>query len=252
MLLRLRRAALAVLAVVVAVLALGVGTASAHVSVSSPDAAPGGFAEITFRVPSESDTAKTTSLRVQLPTDTPFAFVSVKPVPGWTATATTTTLDTPVEAEGATISEAVTEVTWTADQGGGLAPGEYQSFSISAGPLPEDADSLVFPALQGYDDGTEVSWIEPTVEGQPEPEAPAPVLGLSAASSDAATGDTTSSAPAASDSDSGTSGLAVTALVVGIAGLLAGIAGVALALSARRRSAAPVASAAQERDRAAV
>jgi uncharacterized protein YcnI len=248
---RLCRAALAVLAVVVAVLALGVGTASAHVSVSSPNAAPGGFGEITFSVPSESDTAKTTSLRVQLPTDTPFAFVSVKPVPGWTATSTTTTLATPIEAEGSTITEAVSEVTWTADTGGGLTPGEYQTFSISAGPLPENADSLVFPALQGYDDGSTVSWIDPTVEGQAEPEHPAPTLSLTAASADNAT-DTTSTTPAAgaSATDSGTSGLAVTALVVGIVGLLAGITGVALALGARRRAAAPVASAAPQRDAA--
>jgi uncharacterized protein YcnI len=244
---RLRRAALAVLAVVVAVLALGVGTASAHVSVSSPGAAPGGFGEITFRAPSESDTAKTTSLRVQLPTSTPFAFVSVKPVPGWTATMTTAPLATPVRSEGSTITEAVSEVTWTADPGGGLAPGEYQSFSISAGPLPENADSLVFPALQGYDDGSTVSWIDPTVEGQPEPEHPAPTLSLVAASSDPAA-DTTTTTAAASATDSGTSGLAVTALVVGIVGLVLGAAGLALALGARRRSAAPTAAAELRRD----
>jgi uncharacterized protein YcnI len=242
---RLRRAALAVLAVVVAVLALGVGTASAHVSVSSPDAAPGGFGEITFRAPSESDTARTTSLRVQLPTDTPFAFVSVKPVPGWTARTTTSPLATPVEAEGSTITEAVSEVTWTADAGGGLAPGEYQSFSISAGPLPEDADSLVFPTLQGYDDGSTVAWIDPSIEGQPEPEHPAPTLDLAAASADQAT-DATSTTPVTSDT--GTSGLAVTALVVGIVGLLLGAVGTALALGARRRSAGPTSATEPRRD----
>lgn len=238
---RLRRAALTVLAVV-AVLALAVGTASAHVSVSSPDAAPGGFGEITFRAPSESDTARTTSLRVQLPTSTPFAFVSVKPVPGWTATTTTTPLATPVQAEGSTITEAVSEVTWTAEPGAGLAAGEYQSFSISAGPLPENADSLVFPALQGYDDGSTVSWIDPTVEGQPEPEHPAPTLSLVAASS-APAADTTATTAAAGATGSGASGLAVTALIVGIVGLVLGATGLALALGARRRSAAPTAAA---------
>ena len=135
---------------IAAVLALGVGTASAHVTVSSPNAAPGGFGEITFSVPSESDTAKTTSLRVQLPTDTPFAFVSVKPVPGWTATSD----DDPARharwrREGSTITEAVSEVTWTADPGGGLTPGQYQTFSISAGPLPEDADTAGLPGAAG-------------------------------------------------------------------------------------------------------
>jgi uncharacterized protein YcnI len=245
---RLRRAALAVLVAIAAVLALGVGSASAHVTLSSPDATPGGFAEITFSVPSESDTAKTTSLRVQLPTDTPFAFVSVKPVPGWTATSTTSTLATPLtDDDGNTVTEAVSEVTWTADPGGGLAPGQYQTFSLSAGPLPEDADSLAFPALQGYDDGSTKAWIDPTVEGQAEPESPAPTLSLTAAADDTAT-DTTGTAPAASSSDSGTDGLAVTALVVGIVGLLTGIAGIALALAARRRPAGSASAADRELD----
>ena len=241
MLPRLRRLALAVLAAVVAVVALGVGTASAHVSVSSTDAAAGGFGELTFRVPTESDTASTTSLRVQLPSDTPLAFVSIKPVPGWTATTTTTELSPPVEAEGTTISEAVTEITWTADPGAGIGPGQYQSFSFSGGPLP-DADSLVLPAIQGYDDGTEVAWIEPVVVGQAEPEHPAPTLSLTAdeAAPVAAT-------PTAATDGSG-DGLAATALVVGTAGLLAGLAGVLLALANRRRG--PVAAApAVERER---
>jgi uncharacterized protein YcnI len=245
---RLRRAALAVLAATATVLTAGVGTASAHVSVSSPNAAPGGFGEITFSVPSESDTARTTSLRVQLPTSTPFAFVSVKPVPGWTATSTTTPLSTPVETEGSTITEAVSEVTWTADAGGGLAPGEYQTFSISAGPLPEDAGTLVFPALQGYDDGSTVSWIDPTVEGQAEPEHPAPTLSLAATPADTGTGtgsstgsstDTTPAPAAADTGDDSGNGLAVTALVAGVLGLIAGLAGLALGLGARRRAAAP-------------
>ena len=100
-------------------------------------------------------TASTVSLRVQLPTDTPLAFVSVKPVPGWTAQVTTTTLNPPIESHGTTITEAVSQVTWTADPGAGIRPGEYQTFSLSAGPLP-DVESLTLPAIQGYDDGSEV------------------------------------------------------------------------------------------------
>ena len=134
-------------------------------------------------------------------------------------------------------------MTWTADAGAGLAPGQYQTFSISAGPMPENADSLAFPALQGYDDGSVVAWIDPTVEGQAEPEHPAPTLRLAAP-----TGDSAATAPAASSTDGGTSGLAVTALIVGLVGLLVGAAGVVLALGSRRRAAAPVASAVRERD----
>jgi periplasmic copper chaperone A len=245
---RLGRAALACLAAVLAFLALGVGPASAHVSVSSNNAAPGGFGEVTFNVPSESDTASTVSLKVQLPKDKPLAFVSVKPIPGWTVKETTEKVDPPItDDDGNQVTEAVSEITWTAGPGAGIKPGEYQTFSISAGPLP-DAESLVLPAIQGYDDGTEVAWIDPTVEGQAEPEHPAPTLTLTAADNSGSQ----SPAPASvAPSDQGTSGLAVAALVIGALGLLAGIAGVVLALGARRRPAEP-ATVARERDTAAV
>jgi uncharacterized protein YcnI len=235
---RLARVLLALLATTVAVLAVGIGTASAHVTANSTNAAAGGFGEINLNVPNERDDASTVSLRVQLPTDTPLAFVSVKPVPGWTATTTTTPLDPPVDVEGSQVTEAVSEITWTADTpDAAIAPGEYLVFSISGGPLP-DAESLTLPAIQTYSSGEEVAWVEPTVDGQAEPEHPAPVLTLAAASDEAATPDTTTTTPAASSTDDdGSSGLAVTALIVGIVGLLAGIAGVALALGARRRTA---------------
>jgi periplasmic copper chaperone A len=237
---RLVRALLAMLATTAAVLAFGIGTASAHVTAGSTDAAAGGFGEITLRVPNERPDSSTVSLRVQLPTDTPLAFVSVKPVPGWTATTETTPLDPPVDVEGSEISEAVSQITWTADTPeAAIAPGEYLPFSISGGPLPE-AGSLTLPAVQTYSSGEEVAWIEPSVEGEPEPEHPAPVLTLAAAETGAS--DTPATTPAADSTDEGTSGVAGTALVVGIAGLLAGLAGLVLALGGRRRSASPTAA----------
>ncbi|MGY1771184.1 YcnI family copper-binding membrane protein [Blastococcus sp. SYSU D00813] len=223
-----------------ALLTTGIGTASAHVRVSSADAAPGGFGELTFRVPNESDTASTVSLRVQVPAETPLASVSVKPVPGWTATTTTGPIDPPVDVHGTEVTEAVTEITWTADAGGGIAPGEYQTFSISAGPMPE-VDSITFPAIQTYDDGTEQAWIEPTVEGEEEPESPAPVLTLAAGGDTAedagspTVSEAASGTDTAADDDSDGNGLAVTALVAGLAGLVAGLAGLGLGLTARRR-----------------
>ncbi|MCF6736717.1 DUF1775 domain-containing protein [Blastococcus sp. KM273129] len=228
----------------------GAGAASAHVRVTSSDAAPGGFGELTFRVPNESDTASTVSLRVQIPAETPLASVSVKPVPGWTATTSTGPVDPPVEVHGSEVTEAVTEITWVADPGAGIAPGQYQTFSISAGPIPE-VDEISFPAIQTYDDGVEQAWIEPTVEGQDEPESPAPVLSLtggsdaahgSAPAADApaeADGTATGAASDATAADATAadgSGLAVAALVVGGLGLVVGAAALALALASRRRS----------------
>ena len=129
------------------------------------------------------------------------------------------------------------------DMGQGLGPGGQ--FRLLGGPFP-DADDVTFPVVQTYSDGTEAAWIEPTVEGQGEPQYPAPVLSLSGeggatdahgsshgGSSDT---DTDTSEAASSSGDGGGDGLAVTALVLGGLGLLAGVAGLALGLSARRRT----------------
>ena len=52
--------------------------ASAHVTVVAPGVTAGSSdAAITFRVPDESDTAKTVALKIALPTDTPIAGVLV-------------------------------------------------------------------------------------------------------------------------------------------------------------------------------
>src|SRR3954447_15422124 len=82
---------------------VGTGVASAHVSVSSDDAAPGGYGKVTFRVPNESDTASTVGLRIQVPTDTPLASLRAQAVPGWTVSLTTVALDPPVKSHGETI-----------------------------------------------------------------------------------------------------------------------------------------------------
>ena len=224
-------------------LGLGAGVASAHVTVSSADAAPGGYGKLTFRVPNESDVASTVALRVQLPTDTPLTSLRAQPVPGWTVTMTRAQLDPPVESHGETIDSAVSVVEFRADAAGGIAPGEFQEFALSGGPFPEDADALTFNAVQTYSDGSEAAWIEPTVDGQPEPEHPAPVLSLSSAgaSTDAHGGTAaeteTDTASATSEADDeGGNGTAVTALVLAVLGLLAGLGGLALGLTARRRT----------------
>ena len=158
--------AVAVVGTAAGVVLLGALPASAHVTVSSTDAAPGGFGKLVFRVPTESDTASTIGVTVNLPADTPFAFVSVKPKPGWSVKSTTTKLDEPVTVGDFNLTEAVTKVTWTAQQGTDIAPGEFDEFEISAGPFPEGADSMSFPAVQTYDDGEVVKWSQPAVEGR--------------------------------------------------------------------------------------
>ncbi|MFB6780186.1 YcnI family protein [Streptomyces sp. NPDC056352] len=224
------------------------GTASAHVSVQPQgEAAKGGYATINFKVPNERDDASTIKLEVNFPTDHPLASVMPQPVPGWKIDVTRSKLAKPLDMHGQKINEAVSKVTWTAEGGKndlGIRPGEFQQFPLSVGQLPEDADQLVFKAIQTYDNKDVVRWIEEQKDGAEEPESPAPVLKLTAATTDehgstaddksgAATADeakdkNTEAASASSSSDT-------TARVLGVVGIVIGIAGVAFGVLAGRR-----------------
>ena len=220
----IRLAAAALLAA--GLVAVSAGPASAHVSIPDPGE-KGGFSIVTFSVPNERDDASTTKVEVQLPKDAPLAFVSVQPKPGWEVETTKRTLDEPIEAFGETYDEVVDTVTWS---GGEIEPGQFDTFAISVGPLPEDVDSLAFPAIQTYSSGE-------------EPEHPAPVLtlvaaeegghGAEATTTTAASGDSGSDDAADSSDDEGSDGLAIAALVVAVVAALLG--GAAL-VSSRRSS----------------
>ncbi|MFF8729981.1 YcnI family protein [Streptomyces sp. NPDC015171] len=220
--------------------------AFAHVSVQPEGtAAKGGYAVVDFKVPNERDNASTTKIEVSLPADHPIASVMPQPVPGWKVAVTKSKLDKPLTMHGEKIDEAVSKVTWTAD-GKGIEPGYFQKFPLSLGALPENADELTFKAIQTYSNKEVVRWIEVPQKGQDEPENPAPVLELSAATEDhhgsagatdtADKTDKTEKTAAASDSGSDSD---TTARVLGAAGIVIGVAGVAYGvLAGRRRNAA--------------
>nr|WP_196792267.1 YcnI family protein [Motilibacter deserti] len=216
------------------------GPAAAHVTVNPREATQGSYAALTFRVPTESDSASTTKVAVQFPIDTPFASVSVKPHPGWTYEVTKETLDTPIEAHGQQITEAVSQITWTATGDAAIKPGEFDEFDVSAGPMP-DVDQIVFKAVQSYSDGEEVAWVQEAAPGSTEePELPAPVLALqpaAAADGDTATADPAAAPAAADASDTASDSDVQRATWIGVAGLVVGLAaGVLGALALRRRA----------------
>ena len=119
-------------------------------------------------------------LEVQLPKGTPFLYVSSKPIPGWTVKMTEAPLPEPVESEGTKITKAISTVTWTASEAAAVKPGEYQDFSISAGPLPKPG-TIELPAIQTYSDGEVVRWNQPTPASGEEPEYPTPTFVITAA-----------------------------------------------------------------------
>ncbi|HKU29922.1 YcnI family protein [Arthrobacter sp. NyZ413] len=208
-------------------LAFGVSAASAHVTVDPDDPAAGGYTHLTFNMPNESATAKSNKLEVSLPADSPFNSVSVKPIEGWTSELVTTTLPKPVTVNGATVTKAVTSVVWTADAAHEIGQNQYQSFSISVGVLPKEGTTISMPATQTYTDGTVVKWDEKAVDGQPEPEHPAPSFVTTA--EDAPTSDSPSAtaapaaAPAASSSNDAGSTAGWFGLAAGLVGLAAGV-----------------------------
>jgi len=198
--------------------------ASAHVRVNPAQVDAGSYATLTFKVPTESATAGTVGLTVDLPTDTPFTSVTYQPLPGWTTVVTTSTLPEPVEIDGATVTEAPTEVTWTADPGTQVGPGEFQQFVISAGAVPETG-SITLPAHQTYSDGSVVDWADETPASGEEPEFPAPVLYVEdAPPADEHGGhDTSGDAAVAAGDDSSSDGSASDSVALGL-----GIGGLAL------------------------
>ncbi|MGH8908351.1 MAG: YcnI family protein, partial [Egibacteraceae bacterium] len=150
--------------------------ALAHVRIEGEGVA-GERGTFSFRVPNERDDASTIMLEVQFPEDHPLASVSVQTKPGWTIEVAMRTLDEPIVLPGdeaTEVTEVVDTITWS---GGIIGPGEFDVFTVRGGPFPEGVEQLVFPALQTYDNGEVVSWIEE----DPEAEFPAPVLPLAPA-----------------------------------------------------------------------
>lgn len=193
-------------------LLLATGVASAHVSVAAPGAEQGGYTVLTFRVPTESETAGTTAVTVQLPN---LKSARTEPMPGWTST---------VQKDPA--SATATSVTWTADPGVSVGPGQFQQFVLSAGPLPEQ-DEVEFPTTQTYSDGKVVEWNQqPNADGS-EPDKPAPTLTLAAGSG--ATVDATVATVTVDETDT-------TARWLGGIGLALGALGAALGVTAMVRS----------------
>jgi periplasmic copper chaperone A len=204
-------------------------TAAAHVTVQPEEAPAGGFTRLDIRVPNERDNASTTKVDVRFPPG--FLFVSTEPVQGWDAKVTMRKLDKPVEQFGEQITEEVGRVTFTGDgETGVIGPGEFQDFGLSVGVPDKAGSTLTFPSLQTYSNGEVVRWIGPA-----DSEEPAPQVKLTAAEPEGGGAAQPAAAqPAADgDDDGGSDTLSIIALIVGIAGLAAGLAALFLRRGAR-------------------
>jgi uncharacterized protein len=241
------------IAAAAAACALGApAAAQAHVSLHPNEVPTEAFATLDIRVPSESDTANTVKVQVQVPEG--FVDISPEALPEWDVKVTKTKLAKPIQSDDGPITEAVKEIEWTPSGGAkGIPPGQFKNFPISTQIPGKPGQTLTFKVLQTYSDGEVVRWI-----GDPESENPAPEIDVTAAGGvlqdvagseaeppapgeasgaegsggEASAAGAASSSAAGSGSGGASKGLGIAALVVGALGLIAGA--TALVLSRRR------------------
>lgn len=228
-----------------AALALGGTTiAQAHISLH-PNAIPAGaFVTLNVRVPGEEEGAYAYKIDMLLPPG--FTQVDTQNVPDWSVKEVVKKLATPIQTEAGPVSEEVSEIIWSGDRTtlGRLDNGTFTQFPLSiAMPDGGAGQSLAFKTLEYYSNGKVVRWI-----GPPSAEFPAPTINVTPkggvveevaggeagpAPGQAPVGPGGTPLPQARvKSNAGASkGLAVTALVLGALGLLAGLGGL---LAARR------------------
>lgn len=228
--------------------------AAAHITLNPGEWEAGGFARFDLRVPTERPNASTTEITVQLPEG--LDFVSFQDVPGWERSIQMVKLDEPIEGEEGEepITERIGSVTWS---GGEVEPGEFVEFGLSFR-VPEDAagSDLLFPATQTYSNGEVVRWIQEDPEGddpaprmavlaaagEEEPGASSPGATDTTATTDTSGGAATTESGGGGGVDVGGSdaeGRANLALGLGIAGLLAGLVALGVALLRPRRADRP-------------
>ncbi len=210
-------------------LALTAGPAFAHVSATPDEAPAGATAYEQFKVGHGCEGSPTTKVTIFIPD----GVVSVKPEvePGWTLETKVGAI-TPFDNHGETVSEGVKEITFTAEAP--LPDDQMTLFGVSMKMPDKAGETMWFPVVQVCEKG-ETRWIDIPVEGQEEPEHPAPGIKLTAAGAeehDAAPTGTEGEAASTEGEDAaavqagrvedGNDTLAIIALVIGALGLLTG------------------------------
>jgi periplasmic copper chaperone A len=223
-------------------------TAQAHISLHPNTIPAGAFATLDVRVPGEQEGAYVKKVDTLFPQG--FTGVDYENVPGWSAQVIEAKLASPIKEDGETIDTDVSQIVWTwTGPLGKVNNGQFTQFPLSVA-IPANAagKALEFRTVQTYSNGQVVHWIEPSLTG----EHPSPRINVTAkggviedvagaeagpeAGRTAGTPSAPAGIPAVVKSTSGgvSKGLAITALILGALGLVAGLG--ALAVARRKRA----------------
>lgn len=186
-------------------------SASAHVVVKPAEVVTAGFQTFTIGVPNEKD-IPTTSVKLVIPAG--LKYVQPTQKAGW---------QIDVEKDGTGEDATVKSITWSGNE---VKAGFRDEFTFS-GQVPEQATELQWKAYQTYSDGTIVSWDKASSgdDHESEDENSGPFSVTKVVTDTATDASIKKADQAAADAKSA----ANTALYVGIAGVIVGLAGVFLA-----------------------
>jgi periplasmic copper chaperone A len=219
------------------------GVAQAHISLHPNTIPAGAFVTLDVRVPGEQEHAYAYKIDMQVPPG--LTEVDTQNVPGWSVKEIITKPAQPIQTDEGPVDEEVSQVIWTGNRStlGRLENGTFIQFPLSIA-MPSDlaGQSLAFKTIQYYSNGKVIHWI-----GPPSAEYPAPTVNITAkggvieevAGNEAGPtpsqvpGGTPAAASASASSSGASKGLAITALVVGALGLIAGVGGLLVARRAR-------------------
>lgn len=140
----------------------GATASSSHVVLDEPAALAGRGYKAAVRVGHGCDGSPTTAVTVLIPA----GFQGAKPMPkaGWTLSTTVAKLAKPYDSHGKTVSEDVTEITWTANsKDSWLADAWYDEFVLRGG-LPAEAGPMWFKVLQTCEKGHN-DWVQVPASG---------------------------------------------------------------------------------------
>ena len=145
--------------------------ASAHVTLEARQAPAASTYKAVFNVGHGCEGSPTTKIRIQIPA----GVVGVKPMPkpGWEVTVVKGKLAEPYMDHGKTITEGVTEVTWS---GGKLLDEHFDQFTARL-TLPDRTGEIWFPVVQECEKGAN-RWIEIPAAGKSADDLKSPAARL--------------------------------------------------------------------------
>jgi periplasmic copper chaperone A len=138
----------------------------AHVTLEQGSAEASSYTKATLRVGHGCEGLPTVVLRVQIPEG--FQGAKPMPKPGWTLDVQRTKLATPYDNHGSTVTEDVSDITWTANSREMYLPDDQYDEFILRGKTPATTGPLWFKVTQLCKDGDKTGrnpWTEVPASG---------------------------------------------------------------------------------------